>query len=103
MRFTVRSAFIAPSTFSECEGSRLGGTVMVYMVFSKFVISKHTCIHLCMMASGEYEPIPTDETKDNEGGRDNEGADDSKDEVDRTHPFQPTASSTPYHGVNRMK
>ena len=29
----VRSAFMAPRTFSECEGSRLGGTAMVYNVF----------------------------------------------------------------------
>ena len=33
MRLTVRSALIAPRTFSECEGSRLGGTAMVYIVF----------------------------------------------------------------------
>ena len=41
MRLTVRSAFIARRTLSECEGSRLVGTAMVYIVFFK-----HICIHL---------------------------------------------------------
>ena len=31
IRLTVRSAFMAPRTFSECEWSRLGGTAMVYI------------------------------------------------------------------------
>ena len=35
--FTVRSAFMALRTFFECEGSRLGGTAMVYNVFSKLI------------------------------------------------------------------
>ena len=37
IRLTVRSAFMAPRTFSECEGSRLGGTAMVYIVFLNFI------------------------------------------------------------------
>ena len=60
------------------------------------------------MASGGYEPIPTD---DNERGRDNEGADNNDDGEDtwadvdwntpinpkpeRRNPFEPAASSTP--------
>ena len=32
MRFTVLSAFMAPRTFSECEGSIEGGTAMVYIM-----------------------------------------------------------------------
>ena len=32
MRLTVRSAFIARRTFFECEGSRLGGTAIVYIM-----------------------------------------------------------------------
>ena len=99
MRFTVRSAFIAPRTFSECEGSRLGGTAMVYIVFSKLI-----CI--LVMAEGGYDPTdPTNEktplipdTGDND--------DDAWDNVnwntpvdpDRTQPFEPGAASTPAGG-----
>ena len=53
--FTVRSALIAPRTFFECEGSRLGGTAMVYNVFSKLM-----CI--LVMAEGGWDPM--DETTD---------------------------------------
>ena len=38
MRFTVLSAFMAPRTFSECEGNSEGGTAMVYIVFSFCVL-----------------------------------------------------------------
>ena len=51
--FTVRSAFIAPRTFFECAGSRLGGTAMVYNVFSKLI---------CILVMAEYDP--RDETTD---------------------------------------
>ena len=54
--FTVRSALIAPRTFFECEGSRLGGTAMVYNVFSKLI-----CI-LVMAEGGAYDP--RDETNE---------------------------------------
>ena len=74
------------------------------------------------MASGGYEPIPTDETDDNERGRDNKGADNNDDDDDifttdlsqyklekrpprdpnRTQPFKPGASSTPFGDGERM-
>ena len=59
--FTVRSAFIAPRTFSECEGSRLGGTAMVYNVFSKLI-----CI-LVMAEGVDYDP--TEKTLSRHRGR----------------------------------
>ena len=106
MRFTVLSAFIAPRTFFECEGSRLGGTAMVYNVFSKLI-----CI--LVMAEGGYDP--RDETTDKDPlipgtGDDDDDDDDPWDnldlskipvdteEPDRTQPFEPGAASTPYHG-----
>ena len=102
--FTVRSAFIALRTFAECEGSRLGGTAMVYNVFSKLI-----CI--LVMAEGGYDP--RDETTDKDalipGTGDDDDDDDDLDlskipivldpeEPDRTQPFEPGAASTPYHG-----
>ena len=110
MRFTVRSAFMAPRTFSECEGSRLGGTAMVYNVFSKLI-----CI--LVMAEGGYDPM--DETTDKtpfipKKGDDNDDDDDiwkntnweapvdvdpedldPEPEPDKRNPFEPAASSTP--------
>ena len=47
MRLTVRSAFIAPRTFSECEGSRLGGTAMVYIMCLCLVFYKHNIYTNC--------------------------------------------------------
>ena len=44
MRLTVRSAFMAPRTFSECEGSRFGGTAVVYMVF--IIVSQNTYVYI---------------------------------------------------------
>ena len=38
MRFTVLSAFMAPRVFSLCEGSRLGGTAIVYTYMFMFMI-----------------------------------------------------------------
>ena len=118
MRFTVRSAFIAPRTFSECEGSRLGGTAMVYNVFSKLI-----CI-LVMAEGGVYEP--TDETtllipKKDDANADDANADDDDDkdpwdgidfsqipidpdapydpdDPETTGPFKPGAASTPAGG-----
>ena len=105
--FTVRSAFIAPRTFSECEGSRLGGTAMVYNVFSKLI-----CI--LVMAEGGYNPI--DETTDKipfipKKGDDNDNDvdwvapdwdtplepkdPDPEPEPEKRNPFEPAASSTP--------
>ena len=79
-----------------------------------------------MMASGGYEPIQTDETDDNERGRDNKGAENSDDDDDfwthdlskydkdgnierdpprdpnRTQPFKPGASSTPFGDGERI-
>ena len=50
MRLTVRSAFMAPSVFSLCEGSRFGGTAMVYtymfMICVCVCVLKHICIPL---------------------------------------------------------
>ena len=75
------------------------------------------------MASGGYELVPTDETDDNERGRDNKGADNNDDDDDdifntdlsqykfekrpprdpnRTQPFKPGASSTPFGDGERM-
>ena len=44
---------MAPRTFSECEGSRLGGTAMVYNVFSKLI---------CILVMAEGGDVPIDET-----------------------------------------
>ena len=87
--FTVRSAFMALRTFSECEGSRLGGTAMVYNVFSKLI-----CI-LVMAEGGVYDPTTENETPWEDHGIDHD--DDDEQEVNTTQPFQPGASSTPYH------
>ena len=95
--FTVRSAFIALRTFSECEGSRLGGTAMVYNVFSKLI-----CI--LVMAEGGYDPTTENKTPWEDRGIDH----DDDDEVlntdlnipldpEETQAFEPGASSTPYH------
>ena len=105
MRFTVRSAFIAPSTFSECEGRRLGGTAMVYYGF--FKVCKPVCIHLCVMAEGGYDPM--DETTEKtplipKGGDDDDDWNDVDlsthpiPEENTTNPFEPGASSTPARG-----
>ena len=101
------------------------------MVYNVFMICdfKHTCIHLCTMASGGYEPIPTDETDADERGRDNKGADNNDDDdgdfwttdfsqykydkdgkverdpprdPNRTQPFKPGASSTPFGDGERL-
>ena len=37
MHLTVRSAFMAPRVFSLCEGSRFGGTAIVYTYMFMFV------------------------------------------------------------------
>ena len=101
--FTVRSAFIAPRTFFECEGSRLGGTAMVYNVFSKLI-----CI--LVMAEGGYDP--RDETTDKDPLISKKGDDDDDDDFDlskydihgnpidpeTTGPFTPGAASTPAGG-----
>ena len=101
--FTVRSAFIAPRTFSECEGSRLGGTAMVYNVFSKLI-----CI--LVMAEGGYDPM--DETTDKDPLIQKKGDDDDDDDIDlskydihgnpidpeTTQPFEPGGASTPAGG-----
>ena len=55
MRLTVRSALIAPRTFSECEGSRFGGTAMVYIVFLNFI---NVVIYIM---SDDYDPTETTE------------------------------------------
>ena len=99
--FTVLSAFMAPRTFSECEGSRLGGTTsMVYNVFSKLI---------CILVMAEYDP--RDETTDKDPLILKKGDDDdddpwndvdweaplpSKPKPDRTQPFEPGGASTPY-------
>ena len=89
--FTVRSALIAPRTFFECEGSRLGGTAMVYNVFSKLI-----CI-LVMAEGGVFDPTTENETPWEDHGIDHDDDDDDEQEVNTTQPFQPGASSTPYH------
>ena len=103
--FTVRSAFMALRTFTECEGSRLGGTAMVYNAFSKLI-----CI--LVMAEGGYDT--RDETTDETplipgtGDDDDNGGDlwvdfdwdtpvDPED-TDRTQPFEPGGASTPAGG-----
>ena len=85
--FTVRSAFIAPRTFSECEGSRLGGTAMVYNVFSKLI-----CI--LVMAEGGYDPTTENKTpwEDDRINHD----DDDDDEEEKEWHSTPGATSTPY-------
>ena len=105
--FTVRSAFMAPRTFSECEGSRLGGTAMVYNVFSKIIF-------ILVMAEGGYDP--RDETTDKDPLITKKGDDDDDDgdpwdktdwskipawtepDPDRTQPFTPGDASTPAGG-----
>ena len=87
--FTVRSAFMAPRTFSECEGSRLGGTAMVYNVFSKLI-----CI--LVMAEGGYDPTTENETPWEDHGIDHDDDDDDDDDDDTTGPGTPGAASTPY-------
>ena len=86
MRFTVRSAFIAPRTLSECEGSRLGGTAMVYNVFFK-----HICI--LVMAEGGYDP--TDPTTEKTPLIPDTGDDDDDTGIDWNTPLDP---ADPYHG-----
>ena len=94
--FTVRSAFMAPRTFSECEGSRLGGTAMVYNVFSKLI-----CI-LVMAEGGVYDPttektplIPdTGDDNDDDWGNIHIVLD--PEEPETTQPFEPGGASTPY-------
>ena len=100
--FTVRSAFMAPRTFSECEGSRLGGTAMVYNVFSKLI---------CILVMAEGGDVPMDETTEKtpliQGKGDDDDIDLSKYDIygnpidpesDRTQPFEPGAASTPAGG-----
>ena len=60
MRLTVRSAFMAPSVFSLCEGSRLGGTAMVYIYVYDcvcFCVLKYICIpvYVYIISKGETE------------------------------------------------
>ena len=94
--FTVRSAFIAPRTFSECEGSRLGGTAMVYNVFSKLI-----CI-LVMAEGGVYDPT-TEKDPLPDTGDDNDDDDDGIDwDADLSNipfdPEDPDTASTPVGG-----
>ena len=99
--FTVRSALIAPRTFFECEGSRLGGTAMVYNVFSKII-----CILVMAEGGGVYEP-PTEKTPLIPGTEDGDYDDDDPwpgldwstipiDDPETTQPFKPGGASTPY-------
>ena len=96
--FTVRSAFIAPRTFFECEGSRLGGTAMVYNVFSKII---------CILVMAEGGDVPIDETTEKTPLPDTGNDDDDNidwealvvldpEEPERTQPFEPGGASTPY-------
>ena len=95
--FTVRSAFMALRTFFECEGSRLGGTAMVYNVFSKLI-----CI-LVMADGGDYEST-TEKTPliSKKGDDDDDGIDWEApvvldpDDPETTQPFTPRAASTPH-------
>ena len=97
--FTVRSAFMAPRTFFECEGSRLGGTAMVYNVFSKLI-----CI-LVMAEGADYDPATEKDPLIPGTGNDNDDADNidweapvvlDPEEPDKTQPFEPGGASTPY-------
>ena len=49
------------------------------------------------MASGGYDPTTENETPWEDHGIDHDGDDDDEQEVNTTQPFQPGASSTPYH------
>ena len=49
-----------------------------------------------MMAEAGYDPTTENETPWEDHGIDHD--DDDEEEVDTTQPFQPGASSTPYHG-----
>ena len=101
IRFTVRSAFMAPRTLSEFEGSRLGGTAIVYKVFSK-----HTHMYTLVMAEGGYDPTDSNDKTPliPSTGNDDDG-DDVWDNIDwdaplypdqdRRNPFEPAESSTP--------
>ena len=71
IRFTVLSAFIAPSIFSLCEGSRLGGTAIVYIVFLNFIN-----VVIYTMSADAYPTETTEKTPLNPGG----GGDDNTDE-----------------------
>ena len=62
---------------------------MVYNVFSKLI-----CI-LVMAEGGVYDPTTENETPWEDHGIDHD--DDDEQEVNTTQPFQPGASSTPYH------
>ena len=63
---------------------------MVYNVFSKLI-----CI--LVMAEGGYDPTTENETPWEDHGIDHDDDDDDEQEVNTTQPFQPGASSTPYH------
>ena len=92
---------MAPRTFSECEGSRLGGTDMVYNVFSKLI-----CI--LVMAEGIDPTDPTTEKTPLIPDTGDDDDDDSWNNVDwstipvdpddpeTTQPFKPGGASTPY-------
>ena len=64
---------------------------MVYNVFSKLI-----CI-LVMAEGGVYDPTTENETPWEDHGIDHDDDDDDEQEVNTTQPFQPGASSTPYH------
>ena len=51
-----------------------------------------------MMAEGGYDPTTENETSWEDRGIDHDDDDEEEEEVNRTQPFQPGASSTPYHG-----
>ena len=120
MRLTVLSAFMAPRTFSECEGSRVGGTAMVYICVFRFYNFK-TYVYRPNMAEGGYDP--TDPTTEKTPLIPDTGDDDDDDtnpwdnldqipipeedrnewgpplsDTDSTQPFEPGASSTPSGG-----
>ena len=117
MRLTVRSAFMAPRVFSMCEGSRLGGTAMVYIVFLNFI---NVVIYTM---STDYDPTdPTEKTPLLPGGGGNDDDDEWRDvdmslqpipeeeteqwrfppdtDPNTTQPYKPEASSTPSGGEN---
>ena len=73
IRLTVRSAGIACSVFSRCEGSRLGGTAMVYMVFINVLYTPNM---------SDLDPIPEDTTPLIPGKGGNDDDDDKWDDVD---------------------
>ena len=95
--FTVRSAIIAWRTFFECEGSRLGGTAMVYNVFSKRI-----CI-LVMAEGGVYDPTTEKDPFKPKEGDDDDYDDDNFDwdapvDIDPDDPddSETGGASTPY-------